>query len=137
MTERFESETMDDPMNNYHKRIVLLLIAAFLYACSGTVDKDDIFVETDVGSNRNLVVLLPTIGGDGSFYESQGFIQELRKRGGEGHYRILDVKLSLYLTNKITEVLKTEVIDPAKADGYETIWLVGTSMGGHGALLYL
>jgi pimeloyl-ACP methyl ester carboxylesterase len=126
-------------MNNYHQKtaVVLLIVAAFLYACSGTVEKDDFFVDTDVGTSRNLVVLLPTVGGDGSFYESQGFIQEMRKRGGEGHYKILDVKPSLYLNSELIELLKTEVIDPAKTDGYETIWLVGTSLGGHGALLYL
>jgi pimeloyl-ACP methyl ester carboxylesterase len=43
---------------------------------------------------------------------------------------------SLYLGKKIVEILKTEVITPAKQKGYEVIYLVGTSLGGHGALLY-
>jgi pimeloyl-ACP methyl ester carboxylesterase len=119
------------------KRFLLLALVIVLAACSGPADKDDFFVDTRVGSNRTLVVLLPTIGGEGSFYESQGFIQAMRDRGGEGHYKILDVKPSLYLNGRVVDLLKNEVIDPARADGYETIWLVGTSLGGHGALLYL
>jgi len=33
--------------------------------------------------------------------------------------------------------VKTELVDPAKASGYEKIILVGASLGGHGALLYI
>jgi alpha-beta hydrolase superfamily lysophospholipase len=33
--------------------------------------------------------------------------------------------------------VKTELVEPAKASGYEKIILVGTSLGGHGALLYI
>jgi len=120
------------------KRLLFALtIIIILTACSGPVDKEDFFVDTLVGSNRNLVVLLPTIGGEGSFYETQGFIQAMRDRGGEGHYKVLDVKPILYLNGRVVDLLKTTVIDPARADGYATIWLVGTSLGGHGALLYL
>ena len=119
------------------KYLSALILIVILTACSGPVDKEDFFVDTYVGSSRNLVVLLPTIGGEGSFYEEQGFIQEMRDRGGKGHYKVLDIKPSLYLNSRIIEILKTEVIEPAKRDGYETITLVGASLGGHGALLYL
>ena len=33
--------------------------------------------------------------------------------------------------------LRTDVILPAKSQGYEKVWIVGVSMGGLGALLYL
>ena len=46
------------------KRFFLLALAIVLVACSGPVGKDDFWVDTRVGSNRTLVVLLPTIGGD-------------------------------------------------------------------------
>jgi len=49
---------------------------------------------------------------------------------------VVDVKPSLYLGSRIVELLKTEVIEPAKAEGFEEIYLVGISLGGHGVLLY-
>jgi pimeloyl-ACP methyl ester carboxylesterase len=106
-------------------------------ACTGPVGRERFSSEIWVGSNRTLVVMLPTMGGDGSFYESRGFIQELRDRGFSSHCKVLNVDPSLYLNRRIVDLLKSEVIDPAKADGYEKIWLLGISLGGHGALLYL
>ena len=35
------------------------------------------------------------------------------------------------------EVLKNELIYPARASGYSRVLLVGISLGGHGALLYV
>ncbi len=36
----------------------------------------------------------------------------------------------------MVERLKADIINPAKAKGYEKFWLVGTSMGGLGALIH-
>ncbi|UCD33329.1 MAG: alpha/beta hydrolase [Desulfobacterales bacterium] len=116
--------------------VVLLLIAAILSGCFSSWDKNAMFVDLYVGTNRNLVVLLPTISGEGSHYETQGFIETVRERGFEAHLKVLDVKPSLYLNSKIIDLLKTKVITPAKADGFEKIYLVGISLGGHGALQY-
>ncbi|MEE8430219.1 MAG: alpha/beta hydrolase [Candidatus Desulfatibia sp.] len=126
------------PMNYYRQKtfVFYLLMAALLSGCSWFGGKKAMFADLYVGTNRNLVVLLPTIGGEGLHYEAQGFIKAVRERGFEGHLKILDVDPSLYLNNKIIELLKTEVIIPAKNDGYENIILVGISLGGHGALLY-
>ena len=85
---------------------------------------------------RSLVVLFPTMGGKGSHYETQGFLDEVWERGFEASMEVLDVKLSLYLRGKFVELLKTEVIEPAKTEGFEEIYLVGISLGGHGVLLY-
>ena len=50
------------------------------------------FAEIDVGTNRNLAVLLPTIGGEDLHYEAQGFIKAVRERGFEGHLKIQDLQ---------------------------------------------
>jgi len=85
---------------------------------------------------RSLVVLLPTMGGKGSHYETEGFLDEVWERGFEASIEVVDVRPSLYLGSRIVELLKTEVIDPAKAEGFKEIYLVGISLGGHGVLLY-
>jgi hypothetical protein len=93
-------------------------------------------VKSEYGTNKNLIILLPSFGGEGAHYKESGLIKTFRDKGGEAHLKILDVKPSLYLGSKIIDLLKTEVITPAKKAGYEKIYLVGVSMGGHGALLY-
>ena len=123
------------------KRIVWLclafVMAAMLPACSG---KKGVSIRSYPGigddTGRKLVVLLPTIGGKGEHYHEDGFIEEFRARGGGSDIIALDVAADLYLGKRIVEVLKTEVITPAKQKGYEAIYLAGTSLGGHGALLY-
>lgn len=85
---------------------------------------------------RSLVVLFPTIGDKGSHYETQGFLDEVWERGFEASMEVLDVKPSLYLGSRIIKLVKTEVIEPAKTEGFEEFYLIGTSLGGHGALLY-
>ena len=124
------------------KRIILLGVIASIVVlflgCSGSRDKKTLpsVRYSGMTGKRTLVVLFPTMGGKGSHYETQGFLDEVWERGFEAGMEVVDVKPSLYLGSRIVELLKTEVIEPAKAEGYEKIYLVGISLGGHGALLY-
>lgn len=124
------------------KRIVrvctIVFIAAMLPECSGFIGKESLHTRyyPGTGEGEALIVLLPTIGGDGSHYEKQGLIEDLRSRGALADVVALNVKPRLYLGRRIVNILKTEVIVPAKHKGYRLIILVGTSLGGHGALLY-
>ena len=113
------------------------MVVVFL-GCSGSQDKKKLRSVRYSGmtGKRSLVVLLPTIGGKGSHYMSQGFLDEVWERGFEASLEVVDVKPSLYLGTRIVERLKTEVIEPAKAEGFREIYLVGISLGGHGALVY-
>ena len=45
--------------------------------------------------------------------------------------------LGYFRARSVVERLRTDVIAPARAAGYDTIWIVGTSLGGLGGLLYL
>ena len=113
-------------------------IVVLFLGCSGSRDKKALpsVRYSGMTGRRSLVVLFPTMGGKGSHYETQGFLDEVWERGFEASMEVLDVKPSLYLGSRIVELVKTEVIEPAKAEGYEEIYLVGISLGGHGALLY-
>jgi len=124
------------------KRIIYLCaiasIVVFVLGCSGSRGKKTLHSVRYSGmtGKRSLVVLLPTMGGKGSHYETQGFLEEVWERGFEASMEVVDVKPTLYLGSRIVELLKTEVIEPAKAEGFEEIYLVGISLGGHGVLLY-
>ena len=126
------------------KQLVLMLMAAvvagIVSGCSWFSNKGALprkLHPSMFGTNRVLVVFLPGIGGKGSDYETQGFLKALQNRGFEASMKVLDVKPSLYLGSKIVEILKTEVFTHDKAKGYEKIYLVGISLGGHAVLRYL
>ena len=124
------------------KRVIFLCAiasVAFLFlGCAGSRGKKTLTTVRYSGmtGKRSLVVLLPTMGGKGSHYETQGFLDEVWERGFEAGIEVVDVNPSLYLGNRIVELLKTEVIEPAKNEGFEEIYFVGISLGGHGVLLY-
>lgn len=118
--------------------LVIVLFALALSQCSRLMGKGALSATSypGTGTGEALVVFLPTIGGKGQHYEAQGFIEEIRARGAQVDLAVLDIKPQLYFMQKTVDIIKTEIIGPAKAKGYQRIVLVGTSLGGHGALLY-
>jgi enterochelin esterase-like enzyme len=118
--------------------IVSAITAIVFYpiGCAQKGTQQEIIYKKFMAPDRVLVLLLPPITGDGSHYEQYGFIEAVREKGFETDLKILDVNPILYLQGRISEVVKTELVDPAKAAGYNKILLVGISLGGHGALLY-
>jgi pimeloyl-ACP methyl ester carboxylesterase len=84
-----------------------------------------------------LVVLLP-----GRFAEPEGFANarwadSVSMRGLHADLVAVDAHLGYYRTRTIIDRLKTDVVDPARAAGYDEIWIAGTSLGGLGGLIYL
>ena len=116
----------------------LVLTAAILAQCSFLMGKDAMHTTSYPGTGKGeaLVVLLPTIGGDGSLYQDYGVIEEIRAHRPLVDVVALNVRPELYLGGRIVEILRSEVIIPAKDKGYQLIILVGTSLGGYGAVLY-
>ena len=64
--------------------------------CSWYLGEQKLREKTHAGTNRTLVVFLPTIHGRGFYYENQGFLEAVRQRGFEANLRILDVNPMLY-----------------------------------------
>lgn len=83
-----------------------------------------------------LFVLLPGAGDRAETFEQRGFVEELRSRSLSIDIRATDATFGYYMKGTILERLTTDVIAPAKARGYQQIWLAGPSMGGFGALFY-
>jgi pimeloyl-ACP methyl ester carboxylesterase len=44
--------------------------------------------------------------------------------------------MDYYLKGDMPQVLRTQVIEPARRRGYREIWIAGASLGGLGALMY-
>jgi pimeloyl-ACP methyl ester carboxylesterase len=87
--------------------------------------------------HRNLIVFLRGIGGSHRSFESEGLVADIRERGLPFDMVAPNAHLGYYSGRTLIERLREDVILPARAQGYEQIWLVGFSMGGLGALLYI
>ena len=84
----------------------------------------------------NLIVLLPGLRDLPSDFVAEGFVQAVRQRQLDADITLLDAHVGYYNERQIVNRLHNEVIAPARAQGYERIWLVGISLGGLGSLLY-
>ena len=85
--------------------------------------------------NDTLVVMLPGIKDRAEQFFVAGFV------GDDAAAEAFDVlvvepQMSDYVRGTLVERLRAEVIGPARARGYDEIWLLGVSIGGYGSLLY-
>jgi pimeloyl-ACP methyl ester carboxylesterase len=83
-----------------------------------------------------LFVLLPGMGDHAETFAQRGFIEALQARSLSLDIRATDATFGYYMKATFLERLAADVIEPAKARGYEEIWLAGPSMGGFGSLFY-
>ncbi len=91
----------------------------------------------DGGRRPHLIVFLRGRGGSHRSFEKEGFVSAVRGRGLPFDMVAPNAHVGYYVGESLVARLKTDVIDPAKAQGYRRIWLVGASMGGMGALWYM
>lgn len=85
-------------------------------------------------SNDSLVIMLPGMGDRAEAFLTAGFLDV----GDQWGFDILtiDAHYGYYVERSLIPRLHEDIIIPARASGYENIWLLGVSMGGFGSLLY-
>jgi pimeloyl-ACP methyl ester carboxylesterase len=83
-----------------------------------------------------LLVMLPGAYDAPKDFLKQGFVDIVHRRQLNIDVLLLDAHIGYYTSQQIIERLQNEVIAPAKARGYQQIWLAGISLGGYGSLLY-
>src|SRR5690349_11483752 len=84
-----------------------------------------------------LAVLLPGRYDEPESFRRAGFAEAVERRALKLDLLGVDSHLGYFRDRSIVERLRLDVIQPARAAGYRTIWIVGTSLGGLGGLLYL
>jgi pimeloyl-ACP methyl ester carboxylesterase len=94
------------------------------------------YSKNDTTRQRHLLVLLRGIGADNNIFDKEGIISEIRIRHLPFDVIAPDIHYSYYRAKTAETRLKEDIIDPARRQGYEHIWLAGFSMGGLGCLLY-
>ncbi len=91
---------------------------------------------TDAAAPRCLVVLLPGVRDAPSDFERNGFVALARERGVACDFAAADAHVGYFRERQVVTRLREDVIAPARARGYEQVWLAGISLGGLGSLLY-
>lgn len=94
------------------------------------------FTDFHPGANHVLLVFLPGKGDRPERYETEGFVEAVKKLDLPVDMMGADAHIGYYLRKNFPERLREDVIKPAKARGYKRVWLVGISLGGLGALWY-
>ncbi len=122
------------------RRFAVTVFAVLLAGCvaAPTVPIPSLGYQSDPAQRqRNLLVLLRGMGADNSIFDKEGIVAEIRNRRLPFDVIAPDTHLGYYQSNTLEARLKQDIIDPARRQGYERIWLAGFSLGGLGSLLYV
>lgn len=118
--------------------VVLLSSCAWVFSLFATAPMDVLTYSTgeDGASQPNLFVFMRGIGGSNATFEEEGLVDDVRRLNLPFDMAAPNAHLGYYTGRTLIVRLKEDVIDPARAEGKENIWLVGFSMGGLGSLLF-
>jgi S-formylglutathione hydrolase FrmB len=90
----------------------------------------------NAGKAKCLLVLLPGARDRAEDFRSEHFIEDIQASGLSVDVVAADATMGYYLQTIAAKRLEEDVIGPARAKGYEQVWLLGISMGGFGTFNY-
>jgi S-formylglutathione hydrolase FrmB len=91
--------------------------------------------QDDVRSDT-LLVFLPGAFLKPEDFEREGFVSAIRERDLAADALLVDADVSYYYDQTFIERLHDDILQPQRAQGYRSIWLIGISIGGFGALIH-
>ncbi len=86
--------------------------------------------------SETLMVFLPGAFLHPDEFEREGFVNAVRERDLAADVLLVHADVSYYYDHTFIERLDSDVLQPQRARGYRSIWLVGISIGGFGALIH-
>ncbi len=84
---------------------------------------------------KAVLVMLPGAYDTPQDFVREGFVGAVRERQLAVDVQLVNAHVGYYTQQTILERLQQDVIGPARAQGYEQIWLAGISIGGMGSLM--
>ena len=123
------------------KRILLILLTSLMIlmtACSPpmTVPMQQTDFRTAEKYSKHLIVLLSGRGASANYFQEHQWVDLARKYQVDADFVAPYAHFGYYMAEQLVPRLHEDVIKPAKKQGYETISLLGISMGGLGTILY-
>lgn len=121
--------------------VLIALSALFGAGCASRPAAVPMPTRFDAGAcpaaTDTLLVLLPGARSSIDEFEREGFIDMVRQRGLAVDLMRADAHLGYYDASlAVVQRLREDVIAPARARGYRSIWITGISLGGLGGVLY-
>src|SRR5687768_13878350 len=117
-----------------------LLLLVVLSACRAHGDPTQPVPTALVPANRvpaaRLVVVLPGRADDLADLRASGAVQAVQSSWPDADVLLAELTLDYYLQGDAAQVLRRQVIAPARQRGYREVWIAGASLGGLGALMY-
>jgi len=111
-----------------------------LYASCSLLNKAPMDMVTydhpNSSAKERLIVFMRGMGGNHFSFEKEGLVADICERHAPYDMVAPNAHFGYYADRSLIKRMKEDVIDPAHAQGYKEIWLIGFSMGGLGALLY-
>lgn len=120
--------------------LLIILLAAALFGCA-SLREPAVPIRTLVlapsEDARCVIILLPGMFSSPERFAREEFARIAADHGIKARVVAVDSHIGYYRNRSVAERLHSDVIAPALAAGTEEIWIVGTSLGGLGSLLYL
>jgi pimeloyl-ACP methyl ester carboxylesterase len=88
------------------------------------------------GPGHTLIVFMPGSQEVPQDIVREGFVDQVRARHPGVDVVVADAHMGYFRNGSFEARLRADVIEPARARGYRSIWLAGISLGGMGSLLY-
>jgi pimeloyl-ACP methyl ester carboxylesterase len=131
---------MHEPIRRHPRSALPLFLTALALAGCVPMRPETVPLRTvsypGAGAPRTLVVLLPGQRDDPEDFGRQRFPEIAAKAGAKVDMIAVDAHMAYYYDHTIVDRLRADVIAPARKR-YDHVWLVGISIGGTGALLYV
>lgn len=133
-------------MTSWSTKALALCSTFLLAACFGSGRKplEVLAYASQSRSQQNLIIFLQGLGGTlrcpvnvHRCFQKEGFVDAVQSRNLPYDMLAPNTHMGYYQERSLIERLRADVIQPARAGGYDKVWIVGVSMGGLGALLYL
>jgi hypothetical protein len=86
--------------------------------------------------SETLIVFLPGAQEVPQDIVSEGFVEQVRARNIDADVMVIDSHIGYFLRRNFDVRIRSDIIEPARQKGYQSIWLAGISLGGFGSLMY-
>jgi pimeloyl-ACP methyl ester carboxylesterase len=91
---------------------------------------------TQVAAMHPLVIVLPGIKADAQALKEHGIADAVHRSWPQADVLLTSATFAYYIHRNIVDRLDADVVEPARKQGYQQIWLAGASVGGMGVLFY-
>lgn len=87
-------------------------------------------------TSTTLIVFLPGAQEVPQDIVDEGLVAQVHQMGLDADVIVADAHMGYFRNGSFEQRLREDVMLPARAQGYQTIWLAGISLGGFGAMRY-